>query len=184
MISFCFLLFTLLSTINVVNFHLSVFFYILKMILTWILALNFSKMVLKWNFFTWTMSILSKIFEKPLMNIIQNIWETLDFFLHLFQRNSKTSQKSIVFSFFYHFVTQILVQKAHTFSFFVFSWICHEQSLIKPIEIAVFVLKVTYFGYENGQLWTMPISNLEMFFKILVNILTNFRKLFSFMKNH
>ena len=117
--------------------------------------------------------ILSRICEKPFI-----------FFLHLFHRNSKTSQKSIAFSFFYHFVTQILVQKAHTFSFFVFSWICPEQSLIKPIEIAVFVLKMTYFGYENGQLWTMPISNLEMFFKILVNILTNFHKLFSFMKNH
>ena len=126
MISFCFLLFTLLSTINVVNFHLSVFFYILKMILTWILALNFSKMVLKWNFFTWTMSILSKIFEKPLMNIIQNIWETLDFFLHLFHRNSKTSQKSIVFSFFLPFCDSNFGPKStHIFIFCVFmnmSW--------------------------------------------------------------
>ena len=38
-----------------------------------------------------------------------------------------------------------------------------KKSLLKPLEIAVFTLKMTYFGYENGPIWATPISRLEMF---------------------
>ena len=37
-----------------------------------------------------------------------------------------------------------------------------EKSLLKPLEIAVFALKRTYFGYENGPLWATPTTKFEI----------------------
>ena len=41
-----------------------------------------------------------------------------------------------------------------------------EKSLLKPLEIAVFALKMTYFWYEKGPLWTTPTSKFEFFYDI------------------
>ena len=38
-----------------------------------------------------------------------------------------------------------------------------KKSLLKPLEIAVFTLKMTYFVYENGPRWAMHISKLDIF---------------------
>ena len=67
---------------------------------------------------------------------------------------------------------------------FVFSGICPEKSILKPSEIAVFTLKITCFGYKNRPLWTMLISELEIFLKMLVDNLISLQKLFIFLKNH
>ena len=66
----------------------------------------------------------------------------------------------------------------------MFSWICPERSILKPSEIAVFTLKITYIGYKNRLLWTMLISKLEIFLKMLVDNLISLQKLFIFLKNH
>ena len=38
-----------------------------------------------------------------------------------------------------------------------------KKSLLKPLEIAAFTLKMTCFGYGNGPIWATPISKLEIF---------------------
>ena len=59
---------------------------------------------------------------------------------------------------------------------FGFLWICPEKRLLKPLKIAVFVLKMTYFGYENGLSWIMSIFKLQIFLKILADNLISFQK--------
>ena len=105
MISFWFLLFTLLSTINVVNFHLSVFFYIFKMILTWILASNFSKMFLKWNF-------LLELCQYYL-EYLRNLWWIL----------SRICEKPFIFFFIYFIEIPKPPRKALFFPFFTILWL-------------------------------------------------------------
>ena len=121
------------------------------------------------------------------------------FFIYLLE-NSKMSQKHLFFFNFYrNFWPQICPVNHTQFYFcywnhqrllktfiryekFVFSWLCPEKSLLKPSEIAVFGLQMTYIGYKNRPLWTTPISKLELFFNILLGSLINFHKLHIFLK--
>ena len=121
------------------------------------------------------------------------------FFIYLLE-NSKMSQKNLFFFNFYrNFRPQICPVNHTQFYFcywnhqrllktfiwyekFVFSWLCPEKSLLKPSEIAVFGLQMTYIGYKNRPLWTTPISKLELFFNILLDSLINFHKLHIFKK--
>ena len=88
-------------------------------------------------------------------------------------------------------LTPVLTRKPHSFFFsnhqrlpktfishekFGFLWICPEKRLLKPLKIAVFALKMTYFGYENGLSWIMPIFKLQIFLKILADNLISFQK--------
>ena len=59
-----------------------------------------------------------------------------------------------------------------------------QKRLLRPLEIAVFALKMTYFRCENGPLWTTPTSNFEIFFMILAENLISFLKVFNFLINH
>lgn len=59
---------------------------------------------------------------------------------------------------------------------FGFLWICPEKHLLKPLKIAVFALKMTYFGHENGLSWIMLIFKLQIFLKILADNLISFQK--------
>ena len=90
-------------------------------------------------------------------------------------------------------LTPILTRKPHSFFFFFlnhqrlpktfishekfgFLWICPEKHLLKPLKIAVFALKMTYFGHENGLSWIMLIFKLQIFLKILADNLISFQK--------
>ena len=77
------------------------------------------------------------------------------------------------------------IQRLHRM--FNFAWeICVAiniswKSLLKPLEIAIFVLKITYFVYENVPVWTMPIAkvkNIVLHWKI--NFLIVFWKIITF----
>ena len=56
---------------------------------------------------------------------------------------------------------------------------CIPKKVLKPLEIG----NMTCFGYKNGPLWTMPISKLKLFWKILVGKLISFQRLYFFEKS-
>ena len=101
------------------------------------------------------------------------------YFFHIFNRKfQNVSEKHLFFHFLLQFSTPILPRKPHPILFlllksskiagninekFMFSWLCPEESVIKPSEIAIFGLKMTYIRYRNRPLWTTPIFKLEFF---------------------
>ena len=115
----------------------------------------------------------------------KNFLNTLKLFFFIFSiyliENSKMSQKNIFFFIFYcnfqpqfcpvnhtqfyfcYWNHQRLLETFISYEKFVFSWLCPEESVIKPSEIAIFGLKMTYIRYRNRPLWTTPIFKLEFF---------------------
>ena len=126
-------------------------------------------------------------------------FQTFLYFFHIFTRKFQNVPEKplFFFNFYRNFRPQICPVNHTQFYFcywnhqrllktfiwyekFVFSWLCPEKSLLKPSEIAVFGLQMTYVGYKNRPLWTTSISKLELFFNILLDSLINFHKLHIF----
>ena len=105
-------------------------------------------------------------------SILSNISESESLRAKFWHENHHTH------SYFFHLNHQRFPKTFLLHEKIVFLWTCFEKRLLKPLEVIVFSLKMTYFGYKNGPLRAMAIFKLEIFFKILVENLIGFQNLF------
>ena len=134
------------------NIHKSIFIYIFKMFLNLILILNLTQMLSKCGFFAWIMPIFrvfvlkkfpfaSWFMFKKMLKSFKNIYPW-QFFL---QFSTTILAKPHPF-FFYYWNHQRLLNLFILHDKFVFLRIYNEKIQLKPLEIAIFALKLFILG--------------------------------------